>query len=122
MKLACLIGGCAQLPFRTHHAAVRLADQEERRIVGSCARALHSSTFPFRSKQHSRYHRIGCLHRLTVLVLQNYLQQTNLFKSDEDLKDEFDDSRETVASLIQANPCFLNPAPTFQLLSTQSTV
>uniref|UniRef100_A0A7S0MPH6 Tubulin gamma chain n=1 Tax=Cryptomonas curvata TaxID=233186 RepID=A0A7S0MPH6_9CRYP len=33
--------------------------------------------------------------------IQNYLQQTNLFKSDEDLKDEFDDSRETVASLIQ---------------------
>jgi hypothetical protein len=40
---------------------------------------------------------------MSCLSWQNYLQQTNLFKSDEDLKDEFDDSRETVASLIQAN-------------------
>ena len=38
---------------------------------------------------------------MILCIGQNYLQQTNLFKSDEDLKDEFDDSRETVASLIQ---------------------
>jgi hypothetical protein len=59
------------------------------------------------------------LHILTTLVLQNYLQQTNLFKSDEDLKDEFDDSRETVASLIQASAFILTATRNFPTLSTR---
>eukprot|EP00960_Hanusia_phi_P058534 763916-Hanusia_phi.AAC.10 len=33
--------------------------------------------------------------------MQNYLQQAEVFKSVDELKDEFDDSREIVQSLVQ---------------------